>query len=245
MKKLLIVFLLAGGFAFSQPMSQYQYVIVPAKFDAQRKPGQFGLNNLTKLFLEKNGYKVFYDTDILPPEVSGESCNKIYADVLENNTIRTTKLRVQVKDCRNAILFLSDYGTSSEKDNQVAYNQALRAAFKSFDKPEYRYNASGNGIPVKVVEAVAPAPPKPFQAKVIETIAGEPNILSAQKIENGYQLVDTTPKIVLRLFETSQPNIFLAEGEGKNGIVVKKGTQWFLEYYKNKQLNIEPIDIKF
>jgi hypothetical protein len=77
MKKLLIVFLLDGGFAFSKPISQYQYDIVPAKFDAQRKPGQFGLNNLTKLFLEKNGYKVFYDTDIFKTEVSGERCNKI------------------------------------------------------------------------------------------------------------------------------------------------------------------------
>src|SRR5690606_10007304 len=125
---------------FSQSISQYKYIIVPSKLDAQKKAGQFGLNNLTKMFLEKNGYTVYYDTDILPLDVSGESCNKAYLNVFEDNSFRKTKLRVEIKDCRNAVLFVSDYGESTEKDNHVAYNFALRSAFKSFDKPEFRFD---------------------------------------------------------------------------------------------------------
>lgn len=257
MKKML--FLLLVTFAgFAQPIGQYKYVIVPSKFDAQKKPGQFGLNHLTKLFLEKNGYTVFYDTDILPLEVTGESCNKIYANVYGDNTIRKTRLRVEIKDCRNAVLFVSDYGESAEKDNNVAYNQALRAAFKSFDKPEYRHArgaaeqsvANPSAITVKpaVVEAVAPV-------KATEAISKTPiedaallkveGILNAQPIANGFQLVDTTPKIVLKMFATSQPEIFIGERSGKNGIVFKKQGQWVFEYYENKLLITEPLSIKF
>jgi hypothetical protein len=254
MKKLLVLFLLAGGIAFSQPISQYQYVIVPAKFDAQKKPGQFGLNNLTKLFLEKNGYKVFYDTDILPPEVSGESCNKIYANVLSDNSMRTTKLRVQVKDCRNAILFLSDYGTSSEKDNTVAYNQALRTAFRSFDKPEFRYNPSTGNAASKTIEAVAPAKSDEMKNAGADVVfshernqpVDDTGILSAQKIVNGYQLVDMTPKVVLRIYKTLDDEIFIAEGEGRNGVVVKRSGKWTFEYYnKDGKFYAEAINIKF
>ncbi len=244
MKKLFMLALLVSIAGFSQPMSHYKYVIVPAKFSAQKKPGQFGLNNLTKLFLEKNGYTVFYDNDILPMEVSGDGCNKIFADVIDDNTLRKTRLRVEIKDCRNAVLFVSEYGESAEKDNYVAFNQALRAAFKSFDKPEYRHD-SNVAVAPKTVEMVAPARQITQGAPVAADAAAESDVLNAQKIANGYQLVDTTPKIVLKLFVTSQPDIFIAEGEGRSGVVVKKSGQWVFEYYDNKQLVSRLLNIKF
>jgi len=243
MKNLFMLLLIVATTGFSQPISHYKYVIVPAKFSAQKKPGQFGLNNLTKMFFEKNGYTVYYDTDILPAEVSGDGCNKVYANVIDDNTIRKTRLRVEVKDCRNAVLFVSEYGESAEKDNQVAFNQALRAAFRSFDKPEYRHDPAKTVAP-KVIEAVAPAV-QPVEVAPQSTEATDANVLTAQKIVNGYQLIDMTPKIVLRIFATSQPNIFIAEGEGRSGIVIKKGEQWFFDYYDNKQLVTEPLNIKF
>jgi hypothetical protein len=249
MKNLFFLLLLLGGAAFSQPMSHYKYVIVPAKFDAQKKPGQFGLNNLTKLFLEKNGYTVFFDNDILPANVSNESCNKIYVNVFDDNTIRKTRLRVEIKDCRNAVLFVSQYGESIEKDNNVAFNQALRAAFKSFEKPEYRHDPNHLATQVKVVEAVAPLTQSsetlPASTQVNSKANTETNILSAQKTANGYQLVNMTPQIVLRLFVTSQADIFIAEGEGRSGIVIRKAGQWFFEYYANNQLVVAPLNIKF
>ena len=117
MKKFLFL-LMVSTIGFAQPMSQYKYVILPSRFSAQKSAGQFGLNNLAKMFLEKNGYTVFFDTDILPSDVSNESCNKVYGDVLSDSNFRTTKLRFEVKDCRNVVLFTSAYGQSNEKDNQ-------------------------------------------------------------------------------------------------------------------------------
>jgi hypothetical protein len=247
MRKSVLLFLLICVSGFSQSINQYKYVIVPSKFSAQNSAGQFGLNNLTKMFMEKNGYTAFYDSDILPLEVSGESCNKIRLDVFEDNTMRTTRLKVEIKDCRNAVLFTSEYGESREKDNNVAYNQALRAAFRSFDKPEYRYNPSAEkAAPVKPVEAVAPAQ-QAQNPKAVETLAinRTDNFLSAQPIENGYQLIDTTPKIVLKMYKTSQPEVYIGESETSKGVVLKKDGQWVFEYYQQKLLVVKPLNIKF
>jgi hypothetical protein len=246
MRKYFLMLLLVSGLGFSQAINEYKYVIVPSKFGAQKKAGQFGLNNLTKLFLEKNGFTPFFDTDILPPEVSGESCNKIYLDVVEENTMRTTKLKVVIKDCRNAVLFNSEYGQSMEKDNNVAYNQALRAAFRSFDKPEYRYNPSSVQTPIVETKSSTVNDSKPKEKEVISVrpISGS-NILNAQEIANGYQLVDNTPKIIMRIYHTSQPDIFLAESDTNKGIVMKKDGQWVFEYYQGEKLFSRSFTIKF
>lgn len=257
MKKYFVLFLFFSIVGFSQSLSQYKYVIVPAKFDAQKKAGQFGLNNLTKLFLEKNGYTVFYDTDILPLEVSGENCNKAYINVFDDNSIRTTRLRVEIKDCRNAVLFVSGYGESSDKDNRVAYNLALRSAFRSFDTPEYRYNPDTPVSQSKPIETAAPKPveaamPKPEKAAeavapaVQKTeLAAHADRLNAQPIANGYQLVDHTPKIVLKIYVTSDPDVFIGENDDVKGVVLKKGGQWFFEYYQQKVLVVKPLNITF
>lgn len=70
-------------------------------------------------------------------------------------------------------------------------------------------------------------------------------VLYAQPIENGYQLVDSTPKIRMKLIKTSMENIFLVEQEGKNGVVFKKDDKWFLEYSENGSKKLEELNIKF
>lgn len=70
-------------------------------------------------------------------------------------------------------------------------------------------------------------------------------VLYAQEIENGLQLVDSTPKIRLKIFKTSMTNYFLAEGEGKSGIVFEKEGVWVFEYQDNGNTVSEPLEIKF
>jgi hypothetical protein len=69
--------------------------------------------------------------------------------------------------------------------------------------------------------------------------------LYAQPIENGYQLVDATPKLVLKIFNTSQPDYFTAVSEAKNGVVFKKEGVWYFEYYENSVLKSDKLNIKF
>ena len=88
----------------------------------------------------------------------------------------------------------------------------------------------------------------PVQVQEIEsaeTIVKEAlsSVLYAQQIENGYQLVDSSPKVVYRIKNSGLNNVFLVEG--KNAIVYKKGDSWVLEYYSENNLKQEALNIKF
>ena len=80
-----------------------------------------------------------------------------------------------------------------------------------------------------------------------KTVSETPNskLLYAQPIDNGYQLVDSTPKVIMKLQKTSVDNIFLVDYDGKNGVVFKKGDKWLLEYSENGKTKLEELNIKF
>ncbi len=70
-------------------------------------------------------------------------------------------------------------------------------------------------------------------------------LLYAQPIENGYQLVDSTPKVVMKLISTSVDNVFLTDYQGNNGVVLKKEDKWFLEYSEGGEKKLKELNIKF
>ena len=69
--------------------------------------------------------------------------------------------------------------------------------------------------------------------------------LFAQPTTNGFQVVNNEPKVILRLFNTSQKNVFIAERETIKGVVILKNGQWFFEYYENAKLVSESWNLKF
>lgn len=69
--------------------------------------------------------------------------------------------------------------------------------------------------------------------------------LYAQELDNGYQLVDSTPKIRLKIFKSSKPDFYMAEGEGRKGVLYQKDDKWLFEYYSGDKLVTEELNIKF
>lgn len=90
------------------------------------------------------------------------------------------------------------------------------------------------------VESVTVKEVKPEDKSVIE---GTSNVLYAQEIENGFQLVDSSPKVVYRIKATGANNVFLVENT--SAIIYKKGEDWVLEFYANNTLKQEVLNIKF
>ncbi len=71
-------------------------------------------------------------------------------------------------------------------------------------------------------------------------------VFYAQEINNGFQLVDKTPKIRMKIHKTSQPNMYIGEElEGHSGLVYNKDGQWFFEYYEGEKLIEKTLNIKF
>ena len=106
-------------------------------------------------------------------------------------------------------------------------------------------------IAVKVPEKVKPVaevPTKEIPVKEIKTETSvkkvdTSGVLYAQAIENGFQLVDSTPKVIYRIQKTGIADVFLIEN--KSAIIYKKGTDWILEYYEDNVLKQEVLNIKF
>ncbi len=104
--------------------------------------------------------------------------------------------------------------------------------------------------PVPVV-ATVPAVAVPVIAAKNEvslpTISENKNagLLYAQPTSYGYQLIDSEPKVVMKVYKTSNPASFMAKKGDVQGALVSKENQWFFEYYQNDKLVSEKIDVKF
>lgn len=242
-KYILILFLLLSAITSAQKsLNDYKYVIVPIKYDFVSEENKYRLNTLTKLNLTRMGFQAFYENEDLPLEILNERCNKLYVNVERVKSFLVTKLVVTFKDCQNNVVFTSGEGKSRDKDYKTAYLEALDEAFQSLYGLGYAYN--GTDLTSKFAqktEPVAVEAPKSSPAIAEES----KDLLFAQPIPNGYQLVDKTPKVVLKIFKTSQPDYFTAQSETINGAVIKKNGEWILEYYKDDKPVSEKLLIKF
>lgn len=73
--------------------------------------------------------------------------------------------------------------------------------------------------------------------------ASKPEILYAQPIDNGFQIVDTQPKKVMVLLNTGTPNIYIVKG--KDAIVYNKEGSWVYALYTEGNLELSVINLKF
>ena len=243
MKKIVLSLILLWSFAsFSQSINDYQYVIVPVKFDFLKENDRFRLNTNTKLLLQKYGFKSFLSNEPAPTEATNNRCSVLYASLEKDGSMFITKIKIVLKDCQERVVFETDYGSSRSKDFAPAYNEALREASKSFEKLDYKYNG-GKAITVEATTpAVSPTPTPEVSTPTVEST--EP-FFFAQPTANGYQVIDNEPKVIMRLFNTSQKNVFMADRKGVNGTVLIKDGKWVFEYYDNGKLVSEPINLKF
>ncbi|TPD69902.1 hypothetical protein [Flavobacterium microcysteis] len=235
-KNILILFLFASLSALAQKsLNNYKYAIVPVKFAFTNEENEYRLNTITKFNLSKMGFEAFYDNENLPLETAGERCSRVFVNVEKVSSLLSTKLIVVFRDCENREITRSDVGTSKAKEYKLAYPEALNNAFKSLFALGYNYNGTVYKAETKKVET-----PK-SSVEPEDT----PNMLFAQPISNGYQLIDKTPKVVFKIFKTSHPDYFTVQSETINGALIRKNNEWILEYYKDDKPVSEKLLIKF
>ena len=248
MKKQFLFLVLISTYCFSQSINDYKAVIVPLKFDFLKTENQYRLATLSKFNLNKAGFEVFYSNETLPKE-NNDRCSLIYFDVVNEKSFLTTKLYITFKDCNGKIIFQSPIGMSREKDFQLAYTEALNKAFVSVFELHYKYNGNSNSSsnfnsnPQSVSQAV----PVPSNESVkSQNISGDnSNTLYAQPTATGFQLIDSTPKVIMKVAATSRKDCFIAIKGNTQGVLIAKDNQWFFEYYINDKLISEKVLVKF
>ena len=177
-------------------------------------------------------------------------------------------MKVELEDCTDNVVFTSVFGETREKDFGKAYTEALRNAFISFEAISYKYEPKENKVSVIDNQELKKEPEIVKQEKMAEVVPSEEtkvnaiaavvvmetaispsdnkdvsNILYAQATENGFQLVDSTPKVVYKIKKTSLENVFLVQDI--DGTLFNKDGQWTLEYYEQGILKQKLLNIKF
>ncbi|PSL48286.1 hypothetical protein CLV51_1021153 [Chitinophaga niastensis] len=242
----LLFFLLVSYSGYTQnTINNYKYVLVPEKFNFSREDNQYGLNTMAKSLLEEKGFSAYFDNSEIPKELAGNRCNALSAEVVQKKGLFVTNLTLLLKDCRGNIIFKSKEGKSREKEFAASYNLALKDAFTSLNDVPYAYIGTTNEGPQQAVATTAVPAPSPATTTVVAEIKEAAGTLYAQATANGYQLIDTAPKIVLTLLKTSVQDYFIADNGASHGIVLKKNGEWYFEYYKDNKLISEKLLIKF
>jgi len=255
--KFLYLLLLVSSFGFAQSVNDYVGVIVPLKYDFLKSDNQYRLSTLTKFNLKKAGFEAFYANEAFPVGYN-ERCSLLNVDVLKDSGFLTTKLYIVLKDCNNKEIFKSEIGKSKEKDYEVAYTEALNMAFQSVYALNYKYNgkavttsnentAVSSPVTTSSVASVAVPVTATAVAVNVPSSSAEPDgtVLFAQPIKNGFQLIDSTPKVVMKVYKTTNPSIYLASKGDTQGTLVLKNNQWYFEYYEKDTLMSEIIKVKF
>ena len=252
MKKISLFILIfsISTIAIAQNLNGYKYALVPSQFSFLKETDKYQLNTLAKLFMQKYGFETYLDSDTAPFDFAYANCNKVYFNLFKENSLFLTKVKIILSDCTGKVLFVSKEGSSKEKDLRIAYNQALREAFSSFETLHYKYDekiAVVKQSEITSVKEILQEPKAVVQEskEVVTSTKSISNPLYAQAVEYGFQLVDAAPKVVMKLYRTSVADVFTAVKGDLQGVLVSKNNEWFFEYYQNDKLVSEKVAVKF
>lgn len=123
-------------------VNSYKYVVVPKKFDFLAETNEYQLNSTTAFWLKRYGFNTIIEGSAYPEDLARNNCKALYVDVIDNSGLFVTKFNVELKDCRNNVVFRSTEGRSKVKDYRTAYQESLRDAFKGFEVLNYKYDSS-------------------------------------------------------------------------------------------------------
>jgi hypothetical protein len=261
---ILFLMLFIASYSFSQSINDYKAVIIPMKFEFQKSANQYRLQTKTKVNLQTAGITSFYAVESIPAEFN-DRCSLLYVDVVDEKAFLATKLSIVFKDCSGKVVFQSSVGKSKEKEFDASYTEALFMAFKSVNELNYKYNGGNSNassvstnftasstlaVPAKsVVPLTSQAAASPVSNVPMNndnaSLDNNLSFLYAQPTSYGYQLIDSEPKVVMKIYKTSNPASFMAKKGDVQGALISKENQWFFEYYQNDKLVSEKIEVKF
>ena len=184
--------------------------------------------------------KIVYTSEV------GESREKEYKTAynlaLRNAFKSIVALNYKYEPSKNSIITASQPQVKAEVTEEI---EQLKKEIQTLKKEKQAEVAVIENPEVAAPKVVVPEV-KPVVQKEVTTapvIEGVSNVLYAQVIDNGFQLVDSSPKVVYRMKNTNLNDVFLVEG--KSAVIYKKGNDWVIEYYSGAVLEQEALNIKF
>ena len=202
--------------------AQKQAIIISSKYEFQKEKNAYNINNMLKAILVSNNYEVYFDDAVLPLEIAQNRCNALTGILVDNSNMFLTKMKFQIKDCQNNLVFETAEVKSKNKDIQTGYIEAV-----SLLSPELKKQKKVVISKKEVVETPS------------EIVTNTSKKYQFVEIANGYAIMDATPKVILQIYKTTNPNVFIADKFGVKGVFTKLENKGIFEYYLNDKLVLE------
>jgi hypothetical protein len=230
---LALVFLSITSFA-----QQNKAIIISNKYEFQKEKNTYNINSMLKAILVSNNYQVFFDDEELPFDIAQNKCNALIGVLIDNSNLLVRKIKFQIRDCQNNLLFETAEVKTREKDIQNAYIETIKLLSPELKK----YDATV----IQEKEVVA-----------TEELVDVPKISEFKtylncKLKQTYgnpkaEVTDSNDNILLSLQKTKNPNVFIAVNtnvintnkEFVTGIFTKTGNKGVFEYYLNYEYMVE------
>lgn len=245
MKKIVVLlYILTPFFVYSQSINAFEDFIVPVRFEFQSEDNQYRISSILKANLAKLGINSLYSNEQSTLNYAN-SCSILTVNLVKVPNLLRTKLQLQFIDCEGKAVYETPIFDSKEKDLSVAYRECLDLIFESMKNINYKYKYSKSNAVISENVYVFEEITEEIQTRSTPNTFNFRNVLYAQPIDNGFQLVDTTPRVVMKIFRTSEPLYYTASYEKTTGVVLKKYGNWFFEYTEAGILKTIPMRIKF
>lgn len=229
MKKLAIVALvLFSIFSFAQ---KKQIILVSSKYDFQKEKNEFNINAMLKAILTSNNYQVYFEDEVLPMEIAQNRCNALKADLIDNSNMLLTKIKLQIKDCQNNLLFETAEVRSKEKSMQSGYMETIKLLSPELKK--YKPAIVQKKEAVETQEVVDS--PKVFEYKTYLNCSVDKSLGET----HDFEIIGTEQNVLLFLRKTKNPTVFIAYKEGATGIFTKTENKGIFEYYLKDKYMVE------
>jgi len=215
------------------------------------------------IFLSQEGrsrekeYKISYQEAISQAFKSIEALNYEYSEKNEPETV-TLSYKNDIKDLNEES---KTENTAKNTSEQPMVRQEATVDNQSYENKEpiasnYVKGASQTESVVKQVattEEQSYEDKTPVQSPMVKATdktvnAKKPEdlgVLYAQELPTGYQLVDSSPKIVMTLFKTSIKEMYAAKFGDINGLVFKRDGKWLFDYTEGQALIQKELNIRF
>jgi hypothetical protein len=223
---LTLIFLSITSFA-----QQNKTIIISNKYEFQKEKNTYNINNMLKAILVSNNYQVFFEDEILPAEIAQNRCNALTGVLLDISNLFVTKLKFQILDCNNYLLFETEEVRTKEKDLQNAYIETIKLL-----SPELK-KYSGTVIQEKDV-VVTPEIDERLKISEFKTFLN----CKMEEMFDGFhvtELRDSNNFVLLSMQKTKNSNVFIASRDNEIGIFTKTGNKGIFEYYIGDKYMVE------
>jgi len=215
---ILVLFL----FSVNLVAQQNKVIIISNKYEFQKEKNAYNINNMLKAILVSNQYQVFFEDEVLPVEIVQNRCKALTGVLVDNSNLFLTKMKFQIRDCQNNLLFETAEVKTREKDIQNAYIETIGLLSLELKKYEPVVTTAK-----EVVE---------IPSDVVSSSIAKYQLV---QITNGFAIMDSNLKVVLQIYNTTNPAIFIADKFGVKGVFTKSENKGFFEYYLNDKLVVE------